>query len=120
MADRVLFIGWGATTPGREEASLDVFNEAVGLYGRLQQEGRIEAFDVALLDPNADLAGYIELHGSSAQLAAVRADEEFRKMLIAASLIVGGLRLIDGYKNEGVAHELELFREAAARVPQTA
>ena len=120
MADRVLFIGWGATIPGREEASLDVFNEAVGLYGRLQQEGRIDAFDVALLDPNGDLAGYIQLHGSSAQLAAVRADEEFRRMLADASMIVGGLRLIDGVTNEGVARDLELFREAAARVPQLA
>jgi len=42
MADRILFIGWGATVRGREERGLEVFNQAVGFYGRCQQEGRIE------------------------------------------------------------------------------
>ena len=65
MADRMLFIGWGTPVRGREERGLEVFNESIGLYGRMQQEGRIEKFDVVLLDPNANLAGYIELHGSS-------------------------------------------------------
>lgn len=120
MADRVLFIGWGAGVPGREERGLEVFNESVGLYGRLQQDGRIERFEVALFDPNSDLAGYIALHGSGQQLAAVREDEEFRRTLMAASLIVEDLRIIDGFTNEGVARELERYQEAVAKVPQTA
>ena len=120
MADRVLFIGWGAGIPGREERGVEVFNEVVGLYGRMQQEGRIEGFDVALLDPNGDLNGYIALHGSGQQLAAVRGDEEFRRSLMSASLIVAGLRVIDGFTNEGVANEMTLYQEAVAKVPQTA
>ncbi len=64
MADRMLFIGWGTPVRGREERGLEVFNEAIGFYGRMQQEGRIERFDVVLLDPNAELNGYIELYGS--------------------------------------------------------
>ncbi len=120
MADRVLFIGWGAGVPGREERGLEVFNEVVGLYGRMQQEGRIERFDVALLDPNGDLAGYIALHGSGQQLAAVREDEEFRRSLMSAGLIVEGLRVIDGFTNEGVSRELSLYQDAVAKVPQTA
>lgn len=120
MADRVLFIGWGAGVPGREERGLEVFNEAVGLYGRLQQDGRIEKFDVALFDPNGDLAGYIALHGSGQQLASVREDEEFRRSLMSASLIVEDLRIVDGFTNEGVARELALYQDAIAKVPQTA
>ena len=53
MADRLLFIGWGPPVRGREERALEVFNESVGLYGRLQQDGRIDSFDVSLLRPNA-------------------------------------------------------------------
>ena len=45
MADRLLFISWGSVVAGREEIALEVFNESVGLYGRLQQDGRIEGFD---------------------------------------------------------------------------
>ncbi len=120
MADRVLFIGWGVPVRGREERGLEVFNESIGLYGRMQQEGRIEKFDVVLLDPNAGLGGYIELHGSAEQLTAARASEEFRRTLTDASLIVEDIRLVEGYTNEGIAREMALYQESIARVPQTA
>jgi hypothetical protein len=120
MADRMLFIGWGASVRGREERSLEVFNEAIGLYGRLQQEGRIEKFEVILLGPNAELNGYIELHGSAEQLAALRENEEYRRVLADASLVVDGLRQIDGFANEAVAAQMALYQESIARVPQAA
>ncbi len=120
MADRMLFIGWGASVRGREERSLEVFNEAIGLYGRLQQEGRIERFEVILLGPNAELNGYIELHGSAEQLAALRENEEYRRVLADASLVVDRLRQIDGFANEAVAAQMALYQESIARVPQAA
>lgn len=110
MADRMLFIGWGATVRGREERAIEVFNDAVGFYGRLQQDGRIESFDVALLDPNGmGLDGYIQLHGTGAQLSAIRDDDEFRTKLVTASMIVDDLRLADGYTGAGVAREMARF-----------
>ena len=120
MSDRMLFIGWGASVRGREERGLEVFNESMGLYGRLQQEGRIEQFNVVLLDANSDLAGYIELHGSADQLTAVRASDEFRRTLIDASLIVDDLRVIEGFTNEGIAQEMALYQQSVSRVAQTA
>lgn len=119
MADRVLFIGWGEGVPGREERGLEVFNEALGLFGRMQQEGRIEQFDVVLLGPNSDLGGYIELHGSAEQLAQVRDDDEFLRNTADAGLVVKGLRHIDGYASEGVARIMEVYRQSLAKVPQT-
>jgi hypothetical protein len=120
MADRVLFIGWSTPVRGREDRGLEVFNESMGLYGRLQQEGRIEKFDVVLLGPNgSDLDGYIELHGSAEQLAALREDEEFQRTTIEANLIVDGLRQIEGVTNEEIARQMALYRESVARVPQT-
>ncbi len=120
MADRMLFIGWGTPVRGREERGLEVFNEAIGLYGRMQQEGRIERFDVVLLGANAGLNGYIELHGSAEQLVAVRESEEYRRTLIDASLVVDDLRQIEGFANEAVAREMALYQESIARVPQIA
>ena len=81
MADRVLFISWGTPVAGREEHSLEVFNDVVGLYGRFQQEGRIESFDVVLLNGRHDIDGYFQLHGTHEQLDAVEEDDEFRRML---------------------------------------
>jgi hypothetical protein len=42
MSDRTLFIGWGTSVRGSEGRGLEVFNEALGLLGRIQQEGRID------------------------------------------------------------------------------
>ena len=120
MADRILFLSWGAPVRGREERGLEVFNESVGLYGRMQQEGRIESFDVVLLTPNGGLNGYMELHGSVEQLTAVRESEDFQRLMVDASLIVDDLRLIEGYANQGVARQTALYQEAIAKVAQAA
>ena len=120
MADRILFIGWGTPVRGREERGLDVFNESIGLYGRMQQDGRIEKFDITLLDPHPGLSGYAQLHGSAEQLSAVRASEDFRAMLADATLIVDDMRLVEGFVNDGIARQMALYKDSIARVPQTA
>ena len=121
MADRMICITWGAPVTGREERGLEVFNDAVGLYGRMQQDGRIESFDVALLAPNgAHLDGFMCLRGSAEQMAAVREDEDFQRVMVDASLIVQDLCIADGYANEGVAQQMSMYQEAIGRVPQMA
>ena len=120
MADSVLLITWGSPVRGREERGLEVFNETVGFYGRMQQEGRIEGFDVALLEPNGLADGYIAIRGSVEQLGALRQDDEFRANLVAAGLIVDDLRLINGSTNEGIARDMAVYQAAVAKVPQTA
>jgi hypothetical protein len=118
MADRLLFISWGTSVRGMEERSVEVFTEALGYYGRLQQEGRIDSFEVVLLAPNAGADGYMELRGTAAQLAAVREDAVFRRLLLDAGLIVDDLKIVDGYCNEGIAEAMGLYQEAIAGTPQ--
>ena len=121
MADRVLLIAWGESTPGREQQGLEVFNEAMGILGRMQQEGRIEKFDVAILTPNGgDLDGYVCVQGSAEQLDALQADEEFVRNTIDAQNIVRGLRHVRGYANEGVAEAMQMYQESISKVPQSA
>ena len=117
MADRALFIGWGEVVRGREQQALENFDETVGLYGRLQQEGRIEGFDVCLLDPHGgDLGGFIMLRGTADQLNALRDDEEFRQLMTQASLIVDGLGLVDARVGEGIAREMTVYRAAVEKI----
>jgi hypothetical protein len=118
MADRLLYIGWREPARGREERSLEVFNESVGYYGRLQQEGRIERFDVCFLDPNADIGGYFQLHGSADQIHAVREDVEFQRLMTDATLAVDGIRILDGATGQGVADQVAIYQEAIQKVPQ--
>ena len=120
MANRVLVISWGTPVRGREERGLEVFDEAMGLFGRMQESGRIESFAVVLLAPNAELNGYIELHGSAEQIAALRRDEEFERNTAQAALVVDGLRHTEGLTDDEIARQMALYREALAGVPQAA
>jgi hypothetical protein len=120
MADRVLFISWGENIAGREEHGLEVFNEAVGFYGRVQQEGRIESFDVVLLTPQADIDGYMVLHGTAEQLNALKEDDEYLRLLAEATTIVKRVRVAEGYTGAGIARMMEIFGSAVSKVPQAA
>jgi hypothetical protein len=119
MADRMLFISWGQTVRGREERALEVFNESVGFYGRMQADGRVERFEVRLLAPNAALYGYMELEGTAEQLTALREDPQFKRIMADATMIVDDLCICDGYVNEGVADQMAIYTEATSKVPQT-
>jgi hypothetical protein len=119
MADRALFITWGENVHGREERGLEVFNEAVGFYGRCQQEGRIERFDVCLLEPTGtDVQGFIAVYGTEEQLAALKADEEYQRNLIDASMIIKRLSVVDGWTGDGIARQMAMYMEAIQKVPQ--
>src|SRR3954463_6740053 len=121
MADRMICITWGANVAGREEHGLEVFNEAVGLYGRMQQDGRIEEFDVALLIPNGSgIEGFMTLKGSAEQLNAVREDEAYQRVMIDASMIVKDLCVCEGYVGEGIEKQMAMYQEAFGRVPHIA
>jgi hypothetical protein len=120
MADRALAIAWGTPVRGLEERGLEVFNEALGLLGRMQQDGRIDGFEVCLFEPNTNVNGVVLIRGTAEQITALRADEEFQRNTIDAALVVDDLRHNEGYINEGIARQMELYQEAVAKVPQRA
>ena len=117
MADRALFIGFGSPVRGREERAIEVFNEFVGMCGRMQSDGRIEGMDVALLDPHGgDLGGFFMVHGSEAQCAALAMDEEFRRACIDAGLIVENFGVVPAATGEAVGGQMALYSEAVKKV----
>ena len=119
MAEGVLFVSWGQPVAGREERGLEVFNEALGFYGKCQQDGRIESFDVVLLEPNADMNGYIELRGSVEQLNDLREDDEYRRILVEASLVCTKMRVLAGATGARIAREVAMYQDVLSHVPQT-
>jgi len=117
MADRALFIGFGQPVRGREERAVEVFNEFVGMSGRMQSDGRIESMDVTLLDPHGgDLGGFFMLHGSEAQCSALQMDEEFRRACIDANLIVENFGVVPAATGEAVGSEMAMYIEAVKKV----
>jgi hypothetical protein len=117
MAERSLFIGFGVPVRGREERAVAVFNQFVELLGRLAADGRIESMDVTLLDPHGgDLGGFFMIHGTAEQCAALPNDEEFRRAMIDAGLIVDNFGVVPAVSGEAVGREMALYGEAVARV----
>ena len=117
MADRAVFIGFGQPVRGREERAIEVFNDFVGMFGRMAADGRIEDMDVTLLDPHGgELGGFFMVHGSAEQCTALQMDEEFRRACVDASLIVDDFGVIGASTGTGVAEEMTRYAEAIHKV----
>jgi hypothetical protein len=119
MADRVMFLGWHRPARGREGQAVESFNDVVGLFGRMEQESRIEGFDTVFLDPHGgDLGGFFLVRGTADQIHAIHEDDDFRRELTRADMLVDGIGTVDGVINEGIAHEMEIYTDVLGKVPQ--
>ena len=117
MADAGLFIGWGEVVRGREERAVEVFNEAVEFYGGLQRDGRIESFDVCLLEPHGgDLAGFMLLRGSDEQMDAIHHDDEFQRQMTRANFIVDNLGIVPAFFGEEIGRQMSRFQAEVAEL----
>jgi hypothetical protein len=112
MADAGLFIGWGEVVRGRESESLEVFNETLAYYARLQEEGAIESFEPVFLEPHGgDLGGFILIRGDAEKLAALRVSDEFTQLIIRAGLIVNGLGVVGADLAGRLQRQMEYYTE---------
>ena len=117
MADRALFVGFGTPVRGREERAVAVFNEFVAMFGRMQSDGRIEGMDVTLLDPHGgDLGGFFLAHGSAEQCAALQNDDEFRRAVTDANLMVENVGVVPAATGERVGHQMAMYVEALGKL----
>jgi hypothetical protein len=117
MAEAALFIGWGEPARGREKGALEVFNESMQYWGRLQKEGKIERFDVAALAPHGgDLGGFVLLRGTAQQIDSVRRDEEFERLIARVRLNVDGIGLADVFVDEKLAQVMAQYQEEIGKL----
>ena len=66
MAEAALCQVWGAPIPGREKQALNVYNDTMQYWAGLQQEGKIERFEVVVLAPSGgEVAGFLLARGTA-------------------------------------------------------
>jgi hypothetical protein len=110
-----LFIGWGPAVRGREQKALQVFQEALQYYGRLQQQGDIQSFEPVALEPHGgDLAGFLLVKGDADKLARLRVSDEFIALNTRAQLIVEDFGVAGAFVGEGLQSLFEEFGKQAA------
>jgi hypothetical protein len=110
MADAGLFVGWGEVVRGRETEAVDLFNEILGYYTRLQEEGTIDSFEPVFLEPHGgDLNGFVLIRGEAEKLAALRVSEEFTQFSLRATLMVDGFGVVGADLAERVQRQMEFY-----------
>ena len=115
MANGALVVGWGSVIPGREQKSLQVFNEALQFYARLQQQGTIESFEPVALDYHGgDLQGFLLIRGDREKLNALRTNAEFLSLNNRAALVVNNLGIIHAFIGEELQRVFADFGTQAA------
>jgi hypothetical protein len=113
MADQALFLGWGEIVRGREGKAVEVFNESVEYYGKLQQDGALESFEAWFLAPHGgDLEGFFLLHGEREQLDEVQRSPEFERLQTRAGMIAARTGTIHAYTGNELARLMGQFQEA--------
>ena len=119
MAGDVLFLGWGQVVRGREQLALEVFQESVGYYQKLQEDGGIDRYEAFLLDPHGgDLAGFFLIYGDRSALDQLRASSDFQRLTARADSIIDNLGVVNGYTGDALGQQMALFGEVAQGLPQ--
>ena len=113
MASAALVIGWGQVVRGRERQALQVLQEALQYYGRLQQQGEVESFEPVVLEAHGgDLAGFLIVRGERETLNRSRYSEEFLRLNARALQVVDNFGVIAGF----IGEELQrLFADSQAQ-----
>jgi len=112
MADAGLFIGWGAVARGREKEAVDLFNEILGYYGRLQEDGDIESFEPVFLEAHGgDLAGFVLVRGEAEKLASIRVREEFTQYTVRAGLVVDNFGVVGADMEGRLQQQMAFYTE---------
>jgi hypothetical protein len=113
MANAALFIGFGTPVRGRERKAVQEFQATLQYYGRLQQQGVIESFEPAFLEPHGgDLGGFILLRGDRERLARLRTDEEFNRYTLRASLVVESLGVVSATIGDELQRQMGVYQQA--------
>lgn len=115
MADNALFLGWGWPVRGREPQSIQLFQESVQYWTRLQQQGQIDSFEAYTLEPHGgDLSGFAILRGDADKLSRLRYSEEFVRFDTRASLVVENFGVVMAFTGQELNRQFAEFGQQAA------
>jgi hypothetical protein len=117
MAEAALFIRWGATAPGRERKSVELFGESLRFLAGLVTDGRAHSIEPFFLQPHGgDLEGFFIVRGDRDELNKVRGSDEFQRLQVRAQAIVSNFGVIDAITGDALNKHMAWFTEAAREV----
>ena len=120
VADSALFIRWGATAPGRERKSVELFGESLRFLVGLVTSGQVASVEPFFLQPHGgDLEGFFIVRGERTELEKVRISDEFQRLQVRAQAVVQNFGVIEAITAEQLNKHMAWFTEAAREVGST-
>ena len=117
MADFGLFIGFGWPVRGREQNATKVFNEAVELWTRLQNEGQVASWSAVFLEPHGgDLGGFFLVWGERDAIAKIRSSDELTRLATRAQLIVENFGIVGAETGDRIGAQMQMFLESSGEL----
>jgi hypothetical protein len=117
VTDSALFIRWGASAPGREKKSVELFGESLRFLVGLVTAGRVASVEPFFLQPHGgDLEGFFIVRGDRDELNKVRGSDEFQRLAVRAQAVVQNFGVIDAITGEALNKHMAWFSEAAKEV----
>jgi hypothetical protein len=113
MKEAGVFIGWGPSLPGRERKSVELFLETMRYFMGLVAQGRLISVEPVFLEPHGgDLEGFLLLRGDQDELNRLRGEDEVRRLMVKASLILQDLRVVGAVTGSGLNQHLAWYIQA--------
>ena len=113
MAEAALSTVWGDPIPGREKQALNFYNEAMRYWARLQQEGKIERFDVTVLEfSGGRVTGLLVVRGTAKQIDSVHRSKEFQQHVARGQLVASHVSVANAYVDESLARFVGWYQKA--------
>ncbi len=107
-----LFLGWGHAVRGREQVSLQVFNEALQFFTERQQQGDLEAFEPVALEPHGgDLYGFFLIRGDPEKLNRLRSSADFQRLTARGGFVVERLGVVSAFVGDELNHFFGLLQQ---------
>lgn len=118
MSEAGVWIAWGIPTRGREGQALALLKSSLtGYLEQLSQEGRIERFDAAILQPQStELGGFILVQGTHAQIDALRTDRDFQTWVTQIQLVADKVGIVDAWVGSGLSDAFSLYEDALKKL----
>ncbi len=117
MAKVGFWIVWGVPARGRERYALEVIREATRELEGLQQQGRIEHFDMVVLIPQTiEFGGFCLISGSREQIDLLRNDDQFQRWVLRLQMVADKFGVMDAWVDQGIPVALRLYEEALNKV----
>jgi hypothetical protein len=111
------WIVWGVPARGRERYALEVIREATRELEGLQNEGRIEHFDMVVLMPQTiEFGGFCLISGSREQIDSLRNDDDFQRWVLRLQMVADKFGVMDAWVDQGIPVALRLYEEALNKV----